>query len=177
MIQQSGAEEPIIVVNYDPAWPLAFEQERAQIAAALGEWARAIEHIGSTSVPGLRAKPVIDILVAVDRLDRADEYAARLAPLGYVYRPHDDDDERLFFRKGTPRSHHLHMVVLGGSEHVRHVRFRDILRAEPETARDYAALKDALAAQFRDQREAYVDGKTEFVTGVLAHAENEDRRE
>ncbi len=171
------AEEPIIVVDYDPAWPLHFERERAQIAAALGELARTIDHIGSTAVPGLRAKPVIDILIGVDRLNRVDEFAARLASLGYVHRPHDDDDVRLFFRKGTPRSHHLHIVVYGGVEHVRHVRFRDILRADPGTARDYAALKDALAARFREQREAYVDGKADFVTGVLARAENEDRHE
>ena len=166
-----SAEEPVIVVAYDPAWAAAYERERVQIAAALGEWARAIEHIGSTAVPGLRAKPVIDILVAVDRLDRVGDYAARLAPLGYMHRSHEDDDVRLFFRKGTPRSHHLHIVRWGGQEHRRHVLFRDVLRAQPDVAQEYAALKDALAARFRDQREVYV------VTRVLERAENENRRE
>ncbi len=170
-------DDPIILADYDPAWAAAFERERERIAAALGAEALAIEHIGSTAVPGLRAKPIIDILVAVERLEDGAHYAPRLAPLGYVYRPHDEDAVRLFFLKRSPARWHLHLVQQGSWEHRRHVLFRDVLRADPALARDYAALKERLADEFRHRREAYTEAKSDFINRAVAAALENERHD
>ena len=163
--------DPVIVVDYDPRWPLIYEEERRLILGALGRWVVAIEHIGSTSAPGLAAKPIIDIMVGGRSLDDAERCIAPLASVGYVFKPDDTMPGRRYFNKGPQSDHrHLHMVEVGGEMWQNQLRFRDYLRAHPETAAAYAALKRELAASFGRDREGYTDAKTEFIQSVLRAA-------
>ena len=163
----------MLVTPYDPRWPIEFERERARLAAALGPAALRIDHNGSTAVPGLAAKPVIDIQVSVARLQPMDAYSPALAGLGYIHVPHDDDAFCPFFHRPAswPHTHHVHVVQAGGDEERRTLAFRDYLRAHPEAAREYAALKAQLAEAFSGDdftsREAYAAAKSDFVTQIL----------
>lgn len=168
-----NANESFDLSNYDPAWPQLYEQESDQIMEALGDDVIDIAHIGSTSVPGLRAKPIIDILVAVDVFAPIDSYTARLTPLDYHHHPHDNDEERLFFWKGIPRTHHLHIVEYATWEHQRHLIFRDYLRAHPDIAQWYEQVKRELAAAFKNNRPAYTKGKTAFIKSIMERAVEE----
>ncbi len=162
------AAGPIVIADYDPRWPQKYEEERARIAEAMGEWLLDIQHVGSTSVPGLAAKPVIDIMPGVRSLDDDGHFIAPLEALGYEHVPAFQDEiaDRRYFRRGVPRQFHVHVVVPGGDFWVRHIAFRDYLRAHPETAVEYEALKRKLAAQFGEDRLAYVHAKTDFITGI-----------
>ena len=159
--------------DYDPNWPRLYEQESDRILDALGERVVEIAHVGSTSVPGLRAKPIIDILVAVALFEPVSVYCRLLAPLGYAHHSHEADDERLFFWKGTPRTHHLHIVEYATWEHQRHLLFRDYLRAHPEIARWYENVKRELAIAFQGNRPAYTKGKTAFIKSIMQRAYEE----
>lgn len=168
--------EPLEIVRYDPAWPGAFALERDRIAATLGDLAVRIEHHGSTAVPGLAAKPVIDIQVSVRRLHPIGQYEPGLVRLGYVHVPHADDAFCPFFHRPAawPHSHHVHVVEAGGSEERRTLAFRDYLREHQAVAIDYRVLKERLAARHDAEhpatQQAYVDGKTEFVTRTTERA-------
>ena len=122
---------------------------------------------GSTAVPGLPAKPVIDILVVVEDLRDAGACIAPLAKLGYSFVDHPENVDRRFFRKGAPRTHHLHIVEAGSAAHRDHLDFRDALRAGPELRRAYADLKAALAEAHRRDRETYSKKKSDFVRRSL----------
>jgi GrpB-like predicted nucleotidyltransferase (UPF0157 family) len=163
--------DKVEIHEYDPRWAEEFEREKSAILEVLRgvEGIVDIEHMGSTSVPGLAAKPVIDLQMGVKRLGAAEEYAEQLAALGYVNRPQDEPG-RLFFRKGMPRTHHLHIVEHGSWDYKRHLAFRDSLRAHPEVAAEYEALKRELAERYAFEREKYVEGKTVFVKGVVVKA-------
>ena len=133
-----------------------------------------IEHVGSTSIPGLAAKPVIDILVGVTSLAAGEQAVPALEALGYEYRGENGIPGRLYFCKGVVRyrrTHHLHMVETGHEQWRPMLSFRDYLRAHPDEARHYEALKRNLAAQFRDNRQAYTDGKEHFVKAILGKAQ------
>jgi len=164
------------IVAYDAVWPRAFAAERDRIAAALGDVALRIDHHGSTAVPGLAAKPVIDIQVSVRRLQPLAAYAGPLARLGYVHVPHADDAFCPFFHRPAawPHTHHVHVVESGGAEERRTLAFRDYLRAHPETAREYEQLKRRLATQHSAatfaSRQAFADAKAEFVGRVTERA-------
>jgi GrpB-like predicted nucleotidyltransferase (UPF0157 family) len=149
----------------DPNWPLLFKKERSLLKSSLGNIAFDIDHVGSTAVPGLKAKPIIDIMVSVERLELRD-VEKKLGTLGYVHVPIDERC-RLFFRKGVPRTHHLHLVEQGSEERVKHLRFRDRLIAHPEEAAEYQSLKEELAMRFRHDREAYSRGKEAFIQEIL----------
>lgn len=142
-----------------------------------------MEHFGSTAVLGLSAKPIIDLLVAVRSLPEARTQAVpALEALGYAYWADDPSPDRLFFVKGLPpngpRTHHIHIVEQGVSQDPRlgefsftdRLLFRDCLRADPEEARRYEDLKRRLAAAFPDDREAYTNGKTDYIYGVMQKA-------
>lgn len=162
---------PIIVVDYDPNWPIVFESLRKRIANALGDLAVAVEHIGSTAVPNLPAKPIIDIDVLVTSETMLPAAIERLASLGYVHRGDLGVPEReAFYAPANDPPHHLYVCPPHSAEFRRHVAFRDYLRAHPREARIYANLKITLAEQFRDDRPAYNDGKTDFVNGLLSRA-------
>src|SRR5262249_9434921 len=151
----------IDIVPYDPRWPRDFEIERDRIQGALGSMALRIDHNGSTAVPGLAAKPIIDIQVSVASLEPLDALAAPLAAIGYVHVPSADDSWCQFFHRPAswPHTHHVHLVQAGGEEERRTLAFRDYLRAHPSAAREYEALKRQLAAAHggadKGSREAY----------------------
>jgi GrpB-like predicted nucleotidyltransferase (UPF0157 family) len=166
----------IVIEAYNPRWARDFDDERARIAAALAGLAIRIEHNGSTSVPGLAAKPIIDIQISVASLQPLDAYARALAALGYSHRPHEDDSFCPFFHRPAawPHTHHVHVVTAGGSEERRTLAFRDYLRDHPASAREYEALKRTLAAELglagAAGREAYADAKTSFIERVVSLA-------
>ena len=161
----------VVIVGYDPAWPAMYEEEKALILGAIGPWVKGIEHVGSTSVPGLAAKPIIDIMVGVWNLDDAAYCIGRLVTVGYDFKPDDDIPERRYFNKGPQARHrHLHMTELGGEFWLRHLLFRDYLRSNPETARRYEALKRDLAARCQNDSMAYTDAKTDFIQSVEEQA-------
>jgi GrpB-like predicted nucleotidyltransferase (UPF0157 family)/ubiquinone/menaquinone biosynthesis C-methylase UbiE len=166
----------ITIVPYDPDWPRQFEQERARLADALGAIAIRIEHHGSTAVPGLDAKPVIDIQISVARLQPMDAYAAALARAGYTHLRHDDDAFAPFFHRPSdwPHTHHVHVVEAGSAEERKTLAFRDYLRSHPDSAQQYVQLKHGLAAQFGGvnaaSREAYAAGKAGFVNALDVRA-------
>lgn len=156
------------IIPYDPAWEILFATERARIAAAIGQQVLAIEHVGSTSVPNLAAKPILDIAIGVEALDDVPACVAPLTNLGYEYKGEHGLPERHYFTRGTPnRTHHLHMVVVGQYQWSTLVPFRDHLRRNPETLAQYQQLKEELAARFPHDRLAYTDGKAEFIQAVL----------
>ena len=167
--------EPVHIVPYDRCWPELFELERARVEAAVGEWVEAIEHIGSTAVPGLDAKPVVDLLVGVRGFQDGVRCARLLEGLGYEYRGEAGVTGRLFLRTDSPRACHLNLAVVGGEFWKSHLLFRDYLRMQPETASEYARLKHELAARFRHDREAYTEAKTSFVEAVVKRAKASPR--
>jgi GrpB-like predicted nucleotidyltransferase (UPF0157 family) len=167
-----SARDPVVVVPYDAAWPSRFRREARRLEVALRGATPVIEHIGSTSVPGLAAKPVIDLLVGVRSLDAFAGHADRLSACGYEYVPAYEATlpERRFFRRRLHglRTHHVHVVELNGPGWRRYLAFRDRLRADAALAANYARLKSALAARFAADRDAYTEGKTGFVEAALA---------
>ena len=169
---EQPVKEPVVIVEYDPRWPVMFEEEKTRLLGVIGHVVEQVEHVGSTAVPGLGAKPIIDILIGLRRLDDAAQCIAPLQSLGYQYVPEYEVElpERRYFRKGSPRTHHIHMVELTSGFWERHLLFRDYLCTHPETAREYYELKKALAAKFGSDRDGYTDAKTEFVRSVEAEA-------
>lgn len=162
---------PVVIVDYDPAWPEAFARLRDRAAAALGPVARRIEHVGSTSVPGLAAKPVIDLTVVVAAPGDVPEAIRRLAGIGYQHQGDQGIPGREAFSSPPgPPVHHLYVCAEGNRELRRHLLFRDYLRVHPETARQYGDLKRALAERYRTDRDGYSQAKTDFVEGVLREA-------
>lgn len=164
------------IVPYDPQWPRLFEAEKDALEAAFGDIAPEISHIGSTAVPGLSAKPVIDILLAVDSAPDRDSSIAMLAPLGYVNVPYDGDEKRLFFKKGSPRTHHVHVVKRNSWTYWKHILFRDILASDPGPRAEYEQLKVGLAEKYRDDRRAYTDAKSEFIERTVSEKVRDARR-
>lgn len=172
---------PVVIVNYDPKWPKLFEKEKKLILGTIGHITVRIEHIGSTSVPGLGAKSIIDILVAINHLCDAKKCIQPLQMIGYEYQPRHEAHipERRYFRKGEPpreQHYHLHMVELKSGFWKRHLLFRDYLRAHPEVAQEYQDLKKQLAMEYVLDREGYTEAKTPFIESVVvkARAEKED---
>lgn len=166
----------LAVVPYRSRWPELFEQEAARLRQAMGDEALRIDHIGSTSVPGLAAKPIIDIMVAVDSLDRATALIPALEALGYRHRPHDAIPERLFFaQESAPehRTHHLSLTEMGSGYWKKHLAFRNYLRAHDDAAAEYVALKNQIAEEYERTRILDREAKTEFVTKVLGLAREE----
>jgi len=161
-------DEPIRLVPYDPAWPDRFAEERDALDDAIGPWATGgIHHVGSTAVPGLEAKPVIDILVGVDSLDTSRACFDPLAKLAYLYAPYRTE-EMHWLCKPHPsrRTHHLHLVPTDSQRFRAELVFRDRLRTDPATAKEYEVLKRDLARRFAEDREAYTDAKSSFIRSL-----------
>lgn len=163
---------PGLVFLADPApgWADLYDQEAARIAMALGPVVLAIEHYGSTSIPGIKAKPVIDLLIGLPRLDDALGEIAAMEALGYDYAAHAGVPGHHVFGKGAARTHLAHFVEHRGESWGECLRFRDRLRADSELALAYEQLKIELAARYPQDRAAYTAGKSAFVAGVLARA-------
>jgi GrpB-like predicted nucleotidyltransferase (UPF0157 family) len=171
MPEPLGLESKMVrVVPYDDRWPLLFEAEAHRLSCAVAASRLpnlALEHVGSTAVPGLAAKPILDIAAGSNTGIAPAAYIGVLEALGYVYRGDGGVPGREFFRLGALRSHHLHLVERSGPHWPRYLRFRNALRADPALRDAYAAIKRSLAARYPRDREAYIGGKTEFVEGVL----------
>jgi GrpB-like predicted nucleotidyltransferase (UPF0157 family)/ribosomal protein S18 acetylase RimI-like enzyme len=168
-----GLDESIQLHPYDPSWPDRFAEERAALDESIGNWVTGgIHHVGSTAVPGLDAKPIIDILVGVDSLEASRACFDPLAKLGYLYAPYRAD-EMHWLCKPHPsrRTHHLHLVPTRFESFRDELAFRDRLRASPETAQRYVALKRRLAERFADDREAYTNAKAGFIRDSLGTGE------
>jgi GrpB-like predicted nucleotidyltransferase (UPF0157 family) len=171
MYLDSAMANPVIIFDYDPNWPVLFQSLRKRIANALGDLAAAIEHVGSTAVPGLAAKPIIDIDVLLASGTMLPPAIERLASLGYVHRGNLGIPEReAFYAPASDPRHHLYVCPSCSAEFLRHMAFRDYLRAHPEEAKIYAGLKIALAERFREDRAAYNNAKGEFVAELTSRA-------
>lgn len=155
---------------YTELWADEFERERERLDTSLGARLLAIEHIGSTSIPGLAAKPLIDMQAAVESLEHVDDILAVLRTMGYAVMPERVYPDRVFLPKGPEqrRTHHLNLVLLDSDRWRDPVRFRDRLRTDPLLRDEYAALKARLAGQHPHDRDAYTDGKADFIRAVLA---------
>ena len=147
-------------------WAGLFEAERTRLAAATGPLVLGIEHFGSTAIPGIKAKPILDILVGLRRFEDGTALVEPLTGLGYRYLGPEQVPEHHLFTLGEPTRCHLHAVVLGGAKWVRQLRFRDALRADPALAAAYEALKVDLARRFPDSRPDYLNGKQDFIDRV-----------
>ncbi len=164
-----AARPPIGVVDYDPDWPAQFEAERDRLVGEIGKWVLAVEHIGSTAVSGLAAKPIIDIMPGIRSLEDADRCVEGMRRLGYEYVPEFEDalPDRRYLKKGHPEQRlHVHIVEVDGPFWQRHVAFRDYLRSHPGVAAEYAALKRRLAAEYPHDSLAYTEAKSEFILGI-----------
>lgn len=169
-VTNGGDSSPVEIVGYDESWPAKFETERSLLQGVLAPWLTgSIEHIGSTAVPGLPAKPVIDIMAPVHTLEASRPAIEAAARAGYVYYPYKAEVMH-WFCKPSPRlrTHHLHLVPFASPLWEQRLRFRDALRQNPALAAEYAALKLRLAQLFRLDREAYTEAKTPFVDRVLS---------
>ena len=170
----SGSSDRVELVEHDPTWAELFESEKGRISAIFDGRAVGIEHIGSTSVPGLAAKPIIDVLVGVRDLELSDGEVEAMRALGYEYLGEYGLPGRLFFRK-EPSTHHVHVVAHGGEHWKRQLTFRDALRTDPEERRRYDEFKRRLAAEGHP-RDAYTELKTPFIREVETRARLRDAR-
>lgn len=153
------------VVPYHGDWPAMFSSEADNLRRILGNEVLSIHHFGSTSIPGVSAKPIIDILVIVRNIEVIDGFNPQLAVIGYHAVGEYGIPGRRFFYKGSDdsRSHHLHIYQSGNPHILRHLIFRDYMRTHPAPAHDYARLKESLARQFPEDMEQYIAGKNAFV--------------
>ena len=168
----SKPEARVNVVPYDPAWPSKFLEEQAVLQVALAPWlAGEIEHVGSTAVPGLAAKPVIDIMAPVLSLAESRAAIEAVKGVGYKYYPYKPT-EMHWFCKPSPahRTHHLHVVPVAKELWHQRLAFRDALRSSPALAQAYAVLKLRLAEQYRSNREGYTEAKAPFIQAALQAA-------
>jgi GrpB-like predicted nucleotidyltransferase (UPF0157 family) len=155
---------PVIVLDYQPSWPELFQSLHKRFADTLGDTAAAIEHVGSTAVPGLAAKPIVDIDVLLAGEAMLPAVIERLAILGYIHQGNLGIPEReAFLTPANDPPHHLYVCPPSSAEFRRHIAFRDYLRAHPKDAKIYGDLKIALAERFREDRSAYTAAKGDFV--------------
>lgn len=167
-----GEPSRIVIAEYSPGWPVIFATERAGLLGILTGGIYVVEHIGSTAVPGLVAKPVIDIMVGADSLAAIERHVPALADHGYAYIPPHERGlpQRRYFEKLEDGTHvaHVHAVVIDTPFWVQHLAFRDALRANADMATRYGALKRRLAVEHAGDREAYTEAKAPFIRRVLA---------
>jgi GrpB-like predicted nucleotidyltransferase (UPF0157 family) len=167
----AAISEDVSLRAYDPDWPQAFTVERERLIASLPDAFLDVQHIGSTAVPGLAAKPVIDILAGVASFATAEALTEQICRCGYTTSAEFNAtlNERLWFMRWANghRTHHLHVVVHGSDGWHEHLRFREALRSRPDLAARYVALKSQLAVRHSTDREAYTNAKGEFVRSVL----------
>jgi len=177
------SDDAIHLVSYNEKWPDVAAIEIAAIRAILPTVEFEIEHIGSTAIPGLSAKPIIDLLIGVDSLGTAKQFIEPLERMGYSYWRENPKAEHFYFVKGLPlvggtgRTHHIHLYQKDHEEIKKRLLFRDYLRTHPESSQVYSQLKEDLANKFSNDREAYTSAKTNFVNSILKLAEQEPSSE
>jgi GrpB-like predicted nucleotidyltransferase (UPF0157 family) len=160
------------IAQYDPIWPARFAKLGGELRDALGAMALRIDHIGSTAIPGLAAKPIIDVQISVAAFEPLDAYRLPLERLGYVFRSDNTERTKRYFREapGTPRRH-IHVRRAGSWAEQFALLFRDYLRTHAEEARSYESLKYKLAARYKEDRHGYTDAKAPFIWEVMAKAD------
>lgn len=168
----SANDAPIKLVPYDSRWAGLFLEEQAALHRILSPWLTGpIEHIGSTAVPGLAAKPVIDIMAAVGTLEESSDAIPALRSLDYLYAPYRSEVMHWFCKPHpSSRTHHLHLVPYRSAVWTECIAFRNRLREDRNVAAQYSALKRSLAATFEHDREGYTEGKSAFVAGIVGAA-------
>jgi GrpB-like predicted nucleotidyltransferase (UPF0157 family) len=171
------ASGKVRIVPYTDEWRRDYETEEKNLRAAIGDLVLDIQHVGSTSVPGLAAKPIIDIAAFVASLDLGERCIGPLQRIGYEYKQDGGIPGRHFFAKGSKdnRTHYLHVEAIDGPLWKNHILFRDYLRRHPEAVEEYTGLKRELAERYKDDRDTYMAGKDAFIQGILAKAERELR--
>lgn len=170
---------PVTIVEYDTEWPSLYEKEKGEIIGAIGRIVRSIEHIGSTSVPGLAAKPIIDIMAGVDSEAEADRCVAMLADIGYddvTPQPENPDWYYCLGKRLDSMYCHLHLVRQGSAFLEDHLLFRDYLRENLQTAGEYHELKKELAARYKNDRPGYNLAKTDFIGAIVEMARKKGLR-
>ena len=166
-----GLERGVVrLAPYTTEWQRRFEAEKIRLQAAIGQYVLDIQHVGSTSIPGMVAKPIIDIGIAVTSLEEASVCIQPIEQLGYEYRGELGIPRRHYFVKGDPRTYHLHINEIDSPDWENQVLFRDTLIRYPRLAQEYAALKAELAQRHPTGRVAYLDGKAPFIERVLEMA-------
>lgn len=175
MSQFMMAGDPVFIVPYDESWPQRFQQLAQPMRAALGSVALRIDHIGSTSVPGLAAKPVIDIQISVADFEPLDAFRVPLESLGYIFHAENPELTKRYFREppGQPRVH-VHVRRVGSFSQQLALLFRDFVRTHPDVAAEYARLKIELAKWYSrpEERETYTDAKDPFIWQVVRQADH-----
>jgi GrpB-like predicted nucleotidyltransferase (UPF0157 family) len=169
----AGERDPAVrIVDYDPGWPGEATREMGRVRAALGDLAVRVDHVGSTAVPGLAAKPIVDLQASVTALEPKTAYVEPLEAIGYLFVAYPESPEYHFFGKPPerPRTHHLHVCRAGSQEERRHLAVRDFLRAEPGEAARYEAVKRESARLHPEDRLAYMAAKDAFVEGLERRA-------
>jgi GrpB-like predicted nucleotidyltransferase (UPF0157 family) len=163
-----GLEKGFVKLSpYTDEWKLLFEEEKATLLTAVGSYILDVQHVGSTSIPGMLAKPIIDIAIAVLDFEEAKVCIRPIEALGYEYKGEFGIPLRHYFVKGDPRIFHIHICEINSLEWQDHLLFRDYLCQHPNVAREYAELKKQLASKFPQDRTAYLDGKALFIQRVL----------
>jgi GrpB-like predicted nucleotidyltransferase (UPF0157 family) len=160
------------IVEYDPGWPARAADEMRRIGATLGPLAVRVDHVGSTAVPGLAAKPIVDLQLSVAAIEPRARYVEPLEQLGYLFVPAPESPDYHFFAKPPerPRTFHLHVGATGSEHELRHLAVRDFLRAHRDEAAKYAALKREVAGRHPQDRLAYIEGKADYVASLEARA-------
>jgi len=169
----SRIPSPITIVPYNPSWPVFYEKEKESVLAAIGELVVNIDHIGSTAVPRLSAKPIIDIMVGLRGPSDSEACLPLLRELGYddvTPEPEEDDWYYCLGKSVHSIKYHLHLVKAGSQFQARHILFRDHLRTHDDDARRYQVLKERLAFEYRDMREEYTNAKSEFIESIIDKA-------
>ncbi|MFD5854348.1 GrpB family protein [Cytobacillus pseudoceanisediminis] len=170
-------EKPVFIEEYTSDWVKQFQEEREILKEIIGEKVIAIEHIGSTSVEGLGAKPILDIAIGVNDLEVVSEFIEPLKQIGYEFVYHKEFPERRFFRKGQWRAgtHHLHFYKFQGEHWNNQILFRNYLRNNPGVSKEYHQLKVDLAEKFQFDRVSYTENKAPFIQNVLQEAKKEEQ--
>lgn len=157
---------------YNPEWKRLFEEEKQQLQSVIGKNILDIQHIGSTSIPGIIAKPILDIGIAVHNFEQAALSIEPITRIGYTYRGEKGISKRHFFIKGNPTTHHLHMFEIESTNWKNHLIFRDYLRQNLEIVKQYAELKIQLLQKYKGDRDAYQEAKKPFIEQVLKQAQS-----
>lgn len=171
---RNSSPVPVVIESYDPSCPRRFENEKIRLERVLYAGDPIIEHIGSTEIPNMRAKTIVDIMVGVTHLEEIKSRISDLEAIGYRYVPKHESDlpERRYFRMPFigPSTHHLHCVSRDTAFWKRHLLFRNYMREFPDAAADYLRLKSELARKYRSDRVAYTNAKSIFIESILEKA-------
>jgi GrpB-like predicted nucleotidyltransferase (UPF0157 family) len=169
------ADNEVKLLNYTSAWKVAYQREREKISNAIRPYICAIEHIGSTAIENIYAKPIIDIAVALRNANDIEKTIEPMKKIGYIYKGEQENSGRFFFKPDTEIvKFHVHMMAIDNPIWISHIKFRDFLRKDMETAKEYENLKLNLQKRFPDNREEYTNGKDEFIKKILKQMESKE---